>query len=1091
MTDRSVVVANAGSGKTYLLANRLVRWMLRARRDHGSASPERILAVTFTRKAAGEITARVMRHLALGASSEARRAEFAADGQVGDFEAWEYAAVLAEFVAAMHRVNISTIDGFFVQLASAFASDIGVPDAWSIGAEDVLAAQRRDAIGRAIAGDVHRATDLARRISDGRPKPEVQSGMDAALGEALELWQRCAASDDPWSPWRALAGRDVTLFPGARRAKAEDIRRAVEAVRRGPLPSTKAGAPVKRWVDAVARVTALAEEGAWIDLLGDSLVQGVHGGGLFAGHAAPAPVQSALDVLVGQGLSVADALVRARLEATAELASVVDAELRRSQREDGVLGFGDIASALARAEAGGRLDAMRERLDRAIVDLAVDEFQDTSPGQWSVLSPLVDEILATGDRRLLVVGDPKQSIYAWRGGTPALLGPLCAREGLDPDVTLSTSWRSSPVVLDFVNVLFGGLASAVRGSALDDRMPAAAEALRGAGLPVPPGAADGPLVRAIDAWTFTPHEAAAPNARMPGAVYAHRAPSDDREALASTAASIVAGRVRERPGAVIAVLVRSNRDVAACAAAIRALGIEASDEGRSPLEDSAAVATVLGMLRLADRPDDRISHYLVTRAPAAGLLGLEPMERHGRADRADAAARGISRRVREELLEHGLRGWIARAAEALRPACARHDLERLRQLAVLVDGLDPALAARPGEVVRAAESHRARTGERARVRVMTVHASKGLEFDEVVLASLGEAMGEARAGASAFASLSPDPSRPPAAIAPIVSAEMRAFSPLLEAFRREVQVAQASDDLSSLYVGVTRAREAVHLVCPPPSAKDEPRPTPTWLMRMAVPGFDAAYLAGPAEGPFWSFVRDGGDLGPLPARAAVETVVDAPAPAAPQIAWVERAGTARAPSVHDGDGSSVFAREFVGDDDGARGTLAHAWFERVEWLSGTAPDAAIGADARAAAALEVGRAIDGALAAEVESAVAKACAGPMGAVLRPDRCTGWSCERLEVRAEMAFAADLPAGPMRGRMDRVVLGVRGGRVVRAEVVDWKTGARGLSGAALEERIAPYRAQMADYRAALAAMLGLEPACVTAVLAMVDRGELIEA
>jgi ATP-dependent exoDNAse (exonuclease V) beta subunit len=115
----------------------------------------------------------------------------------------------------------------------------------------------------------------------------------------------------------------------------------------------------------------------------------------------------------------------------------------------------------------------------------------------------------------------------------------------------------------------------------------------------------------------------------------------------------------------------------------------------------------------------------------------------------------------------------------------------------------------------------------------------------------------------------------------------------------------------------------------------------------------------------------------------------------------------------------------------------------------------------------------------------------MGAVLRPDRCTGWSCERLEVRAEMAFAADLPAGPMRGRMDRVVLGVRGGRVVRAEVVDWKTGARGLSGAALEERIAPYRAQMADYRAALAAMLGLEPACVTAVLAMVDRGELIEA
>jgi hypothetical protein len=81
--------------------------------------------------------------------------------------------------------------------------------------------------------------------------------------------------------------------------------------------------------------------------------------------------------------------------------------------------------------------------------------------------------------------------------------------------------------------------------------------------------------------------------------------------------------------------------------------------------------------------------------------------------------------------------------------------------------------------------------------------------------------------------------------------------------------------------------------------------------------------------------------------------------------------------------------------------------------------------------------------------------------------------------------------VRGRMDRVVLGFRGGRVVRAEVIDWKTGARGLSGAALEERIAPYRAQMEDYRAALCAMFGLEPPCVAATLAMVERGELVDA
>ena len=1089
MTDRSVVVANAGSGKTHLLANRLVRWMLRARRDHGSASPERILAVTFTRKAAGEIVARVMRHLALGATDAAKRGEFAGEGQVGPFAQEEYAAVLAEFVAAMHRVNIGTIDGFFVQLASAFAPDIGLPEAWEIGAEDVLAAQRRDAIGRAIAGDVARATDLARRIAGGRPKPEVQSGMDEALDEALGLWQRCASGEDPRAPWEALLRPGVVLFPGARRATAADIERAVEAMRRGPLPVTKSGTPVKHWVGAVARVTELAESGAWMDLIEDSLVQSLRTVGEFSGHPAPAPVQAALDVLVGHSLSTAESMVRSRLQATAELAAVVDAELRNAQREDGVLGFGDIASALARANAGGRLDAMRERLDRKICDLAVDEFQDTSPGQWSVLSPLVDEILATGDRRLLVVGDPKQSIYAWRGGTPALLGPLMRRQELDPDVTLSDSWRSSPVVLDFVNALFGALPQAVRGSVLNEAMPAPADALAGAGLPVPARAADGPLLRAIDAWAFVEHGAAERNRRMPGIVRAYLAAGGGREEIAQAVASIVAERVRERPGIGMAVLVRSNRDVAECAAAIRALGIEASDEGRSPLEDSAAVAVVLGMLRLADHPDDRISHYVVTRAPAAALLGLDPMERHGGSAKADAAARGISRRVREDLAAHGVRGWLARITDVLRPACSRHDLERLRQLAVLVDGLDPALAGCPGGVVRAAESHRARTGERSPVRVMTVHASKGLEFGEVVLASLGETMGAADADSSAFAALTPDPSRPPAAIAPIVSAKLRTFSPLLEAFRREAQVAQASDDLSSLYVAITRAREAVHLVCPPPAAKDEPRPTATWLMRLAIDGFDAAYLAAQPGASFWSFVRPDGDLGPLPARPA-DAVAAAPAPEAPAIEWVERAGASRAPSSHPTE-SGFFAREFLGDDDGARGTLAHAWFERIEWLDGAAPDRAIAGEALAATAIDVGRPVDAALASEVESLVAAACAGPVGTALRPGRYDAWDCERVEVRAELAFAASLAGGMVRGRMDRVVLGFRGGRVVRAEVIDWKTGARGLSGAALEERIAPYRAQMEDYRAALCAMFGLEPPCVAATLAMVERGELVDA
>ena len=90
---------------------------------------------------------------------------------------------------------------------------------------------------------------------------------------------------------------------------------------------------------------------------------------------------------------------------------------------------------------------------------------------------------------------------------------------------------------------------------------------------------------------------------------------------------------------------------------------------------------------------------------------------------------------------------------------------------------------------------------------------------------------------------------------------------------------------------------------------------------------------------------------------------------------------------------------------------------------------------------------------------------------------------------MLFRSTVGGTLVRGRMDRVAIGFRAGRAVRAEVVDWKTGASSLAGAAFEERIAGYRAQMADYRRALCAMLGLGAEAVTATLAFVDRGELL--
>jgi hypothetical protein len=304
--DRSAVVANAGSGKTYLLANRIVRWMMAGRGSGGPSSPEEVLAITFTRKAAGEIVERVLLHLAQGATSEARRDEFAAEGQVGRFTAEQYAAALDRFVDAMHRVSISTIDGFFVQLAGAFAPELAMPEEWRIGDEHELDDLRTEAVGAVIAADPARAVELARRIGDGAPKAQVQSAIDAVLADALELWSRAGLRGDPRAPWEAAFARCPAVFPCGSRAKPEAVEAAIEGLATAPVPPKNE----RGWRGAVARVRALAAAGDWFGVLKDPFMRKLQCTGEFHRQEPPPGLERCLSVIRAHACAEAERAVR-------------------------------------------------------------------------------------------------------------------------------------------------------------------------------------------------------------------------------------------------------------------------------------------------------------------------------------------------------------------------------------------------------------------------------------------------------------------------------------------------------------------------------------------------------------------------------------------------------------------------------------------------------------------------------------------------------------------------------------------------------------------------------------------------------------
>ena len=180
--DRTIVIANAGSGKTWTLANLILRWMIDEIRAGREPQPSGTLAVTFTRKAAGEILARVLAHAAQGArsghSGAAARKDF--EPVVGSASEAEYLAALRALCDELHRLPIGTLDGYFHRVASSMPEEVGLPAEWTLGEEIELQEIRARAAAEILEDES--AEEMLDLLEQGAPKPSVTSSIESLLG---------------------------------------------------------------------------------------------------------------------------------------------------------------------------------------------------------------------------------------------------------------------------------------------------------------------------------------------------------------------------------------------------------------------------------------------------------------------------------------------------------------------------------------------------------------------------------------------------------------------------------------------------------------------------------------------------------------------------------------------------------------------------------------------------------------------------------------------------------------------------------------------------------------------------------------------
>ncbi len=791
---RVVINAGAGSGKTRVLAERFADVVVQAEASGVARPITSALLITFTEKAAGELTERVRRvFIERGRPDLGRSVD----------DAW-----------------ISTIHGFCARIVRRHAFELGIDPGFAVLADPAVGLTRSDAFETAarqrIARDVA-TVDLLESHGVEAIRETIVSAYDTVRSKGATVDAvRVGRAPDVASSITACGATLDALIPRyaelASSPTAEDNLAGYRACRE-MLTELEHAEP-----DRAASVLA-ASAGGYL-------------GSLRAGASVRDLTEEVNAVIGTSTLDAADAAAAAQGRTWLALLAAYEVAYDAAKRVANALDFDDLQLLAARLWRERPGTARRYRA--LFAEVMVDEFQDTTAAQLQAIEPVV----AT---RLCVVGDVQQSIYRFRDSDVGVFISERQRAAdCDGRCDLTVNYRSEPGLLDGLNDLFGR--PHLLGDAHLGMTSGAEPAPASAGARRPP--IDVILVdrNGLRAETWRAAEAAALASRLRELVDEGVAAADE-----------------------IALLVRSTTTMRPYVDALLARGFDVFAGAAGGFHDSPEIADIRALMRvLADPLDDEgllrllagglgglsdDSLFLLNRRPGALWRALEDPAPAGLSEREAArveSLRATIDRVRAEMGRKGLADAILDAAAALGPVAGGFSAvawANVRKAARLAAEAESAGDGDPEAFLRHLEDREAyvkrepaagpAAGEAGAVRVMTVHAAKGLEFPVVAVADLGH---DQRRGFARFLvgrGLDGDP---------IVAVRGAGKSALKPRDWSRVCDAERADDLAEskrvFYVACSRARRLLVLSgATDPASEPDPERAIDWV-RLALDGPD-------------------------------------------------------------------------------------------------------------------------------------------------------------------------------------------------------------------------------------------------------------
>lgn len=733
--SRSVVlVAPAGSGKTSQLILRMLALLTVVQR------PEEIRAITFTNKACGEILERVTSALALAKSAvepaEAHEKPLYALARL----VLERDSMLGwNLVLNPSRLRITTFDAFCADVAGRMPIMSGLGGGRT--ADDASLIYRQAIL------------DTLGSVNDETIAPELRDALEAVLGFArnqfevlVPMFSNLLAKRDQW------VGEIMHIN---RESLSQSLQEIVEA-EFGEAVATLETQGFKSCWEIFCDASGVHEHHAWASY---GRVDSSSEGRDFARQAAKAllktdgqlrnkvnvdngfPAKEALTSRmngflkgVARGSDIDSALTKLRdlpdSEYPAQSARMMEhltlilrylmANLMLAFDSNAAVDFPEVAQRAIMSLGDGVEvgDALLEE-DR-VCHLLVDEMQDTSPAQYQLLHCLVQEWQPDDGRSIFLCGDKYQSIYLFRGAEVTLFADTEKAACFGPkqlDVLyLRVNFRSSPDVVEWNNRMYGQL-------------------FNDAGS------------------TFVP---SVPFRSTAGQVTVESFTSPDAEA--GRVVEIIQDAFASNPNQSVAILIRGRSHLKAILPALKEAGVQASGTDIDPIAESKPVAEVIALIRALWHKADRSSWLALLRASFVGMSWEDvaivsrghtviPVALRNPEVRAKISAEGQMRldRLVEALsnIEQSSRGdelsWKASALWVGMGGVATVDRTELGDVKTVLKLLGTHTPTgdldNPQAFFNALDNLYA-SPKAGMVRVMTIHASKGLEFDTVIIPAL-------------------------------------------------------------------------------------------------------------------------------------------------------------------------------------------------------------------------------------------------------------------------------------------------------------------------------------------------------------------